>query len=230
MPKIGVEIRQGLVITVGDIIGRLVVREINKQRNGFSISVECSCSPGTIVNIQAGQIARGRRSCGCVPRGAAISETKRSTSSVGGASVTHRSEYLAYRNMLSRCLKENNPQYSDYGGRGITVCSRWIESFDSFLVDMGRKPAKDLTLERKNNNLGYSKENCIWASRHAQTRNERRNVNVTFNGETMCLEDWARRLGMSRQVLEYRIKRWGVEKALTIPLGQRGGRYRQIGD
>ena len=91
----------------------------------------------------------------------------------------NKKEYIAWSNMLSRCRNKNNPRYSDYGGRGITVCTRWL-FFDNFLEDMGVCSNPDLTLDRIDNNLGYTKENCVWNTRSKQQRNQRlRNTNTS---------------------------------------------------
>lgn len=76
--------------------------------------------------------------------------------------------------MISRCTKPNNPVFASYGGRGITVCNRWM-SFDNFLADMGVRP-DDLSINRIDNNLGYSPENCEWADSKAQNRNKRNTI------------------------------------------------------
>ena len=80
------------------------------------------------------------------------------------------SEYRAWQGMRGRCLNQNNKDWSYYGGRGITIGARW-DTFENFLVDMGRKPTKVHTLERKDGNLPYGKDNCIWATRQQQARN-----------------------------------------------------------
>lgn len=80
------------------------------------------------------------------------------------------SEYRSWQMMKNRCLNQNAQDYVYYGGRGIRVCDAW-EEFDLFLKDMGRKPSKDHTLDRLDNDLGYYKENCRWATRLEQARN-----------------------------------------------------------
>jgi len=103
--------------------------------------------------------------------------------------------------MRARCYIKSNKRYSEYGGRGITVCSRWLEyldGFSNFLEDMGYRPSPSHTLDRVNNNLGYSKENCRWTTRLEQTRNRR----VTLRDEDGTpLAEIADRLGVKYMAL-----------------------------
>jgi len=115
----------------------------------------------------------------------------------------------SYNTMMQRCYNENNPQYKDYGGRGIKVCERWLvnqknaQGFWNFVADMGTKP-KNTTLDRKDNNEGYTPENCHWSTRSQQQRNRRNNIVITHNGETMVAEDWAKKLGIHKSTLLFR--------------------------
>lgn len=84
-------------------------------------------------------------------------------------------EYRAWQNMKFRCLNPNSPQYVDYGGRGITIDARWVDSFANFYADMGARP-KEYSLERRNNDLPYSKDNCYWATSRQQAANRRKAV------------------------------------------------------
>ena len=104
--------------------------------------------------------------------------------------------------MRQRCRNPNNPYYKNYGARGIAICERWGK-FVNFLEDMGKQP-KGGTLERIDNNGNYEPQNCKWANRWEQTRNERKNIRITVGSETMILQDWADRLGIHEETL----RRW----------------------
>ena len=119
--------------------------------------------------------------------------------------------------MKSRCLHPSNKSYPEYGGRGITVCERWMR-FERFLADMGERP-EGKTLGRKDNNGPYSPENCEWQSYVEQNRNSRHNKHITFNGKTLIFTEWALRIGISKGGLRRRLKEWPLHKALTQPNG-----------
>jgi hypothetical protein len=96
--------------------------------------------------------------------------------------------------MKQRCSNPNDPAYKDYGARGITVCSRWVESYEAFMVDMGTRPA-GWSIERIENNGNYEPTNCKWAPMSVQQRNRRGNVLVALYGVEMILSDACRKLG-----------------------------------
>lgn len=91
--------------------------------------------------------------------------------------------------MLERCLNPETESYKNYGGRGITVCQRWLDSFDNFMEDLGPKKGRRLTIERINNNGNYEPLNCVWATYREQGRNKRNTIKVLFNGRTVALLD-----------------------------------------
>lgn len=135
--------------------------------------------------------------------------------------VTSHPLYDTWKRMVYRCTSPKATDYAYYGGRGIDVCERWRDSFDSFVADMGDRPP-GMTIERKNNSLGYSPTNCIWATRQTQSRNTRWNRMLTFRGETKCVGAWAEELGMDLGVICHRLDQcgWSVAQALTTPLQQ----------
>ena len=117
-------------------------------------------------------------------------------------------EYHTWESMLWRCKR--HPHYLKLG---ITVCERW-KSFEAFFEDMGRRPA-GTTLDRINGRLGYSPENCRWATHKQQSQNTSRNINLTYNGETKAISEWARTVGVNEKTISQRIERgYSVEEAL----------------
>jgi hypothetical protein len=134
-------------------------------------------------------------------------------------------EYLAWANMLRRCQNPNNPGYHNYGGRGILVCERW-KSYDNFLVDLGRKPSPEHTLDRVNNNGNYEPGNCVWQLWPEQCVNKRTNKLITIDGVTKCAKHWCRHFGVNYGTYLARVNRygWPVEPALKTPL-QRGRKF-----
>ena len=116
--------------------------------------------------------------------------------------------------MRDRCLNPRCKNYKEYGGRGITICKRWA-SFAKFLADMG-EVKRGLTLDRINNDKGYSPKNCRWATRAAQGLNKRNNIRITFRRVTLPLAEWSRRTGINEHTLHGRRARcWPVHRMLT---------------
>lgn len=187
----------------GQRFARLTVIERAPRVAGSRSRWRCACDCGreTVVekcNLRSGSI----RSCGCVARANKPSLRHGHTSSAGGHYTS--TTYKTWQSLIQRCTNPKSKSYADYGGRGIEVCDRWLESFDNFLYDMGEKPS-GVQIERKNNDGPYSLENCRWATVTLQARNRRSNV-LTLDmateiagrlehGETPA--SIARRLGVS---------------------------------
>lgn len=132
--------------------------------------------------------------------------------------------YWVHHAMMQRCYNPKNPQFRNYGGRGISVCDKW-QTFAGFFEDMGN-PAPKLTLERKNNNGNYEKENCSWATRHEQAHNRSSTNLIEIGGEKTSLSEWARRASISRGAIQKRYNKGlrGYEllqPAKIIPVSRR---------
>lgn len=206
-----------LEIRDGTRFGKLVVvgeSESRKSPSGQTkrrMMCKCDCGNETVsllTNLRKGHST----SCGCTQRAA------------GRGNRTHgysgTPTYRAWQDMIQRCHNPARPGYATYGARGIVVCQRWRDSFEAFLEDMGEVPSPSRSIDREDNDGNYEPGNCRWATRQEQSRNTTRNINLTHNGETACLAEWADRLGMSYGTLHSRLLTgWSVEDALTIPVG-----------
>ena len=123
--------------------------------------------------------------------------------------------------MIQRCTNSQEIAYCNYGAQGITVCKRWMK-FENFLKDMGKRPTQKHTIDRIDNDQGYCKSNCRWATKQEQARNTKRNHLLSYGDKTQCLIEWAEELDINYQTLAYRIySGWSTEKALTTPLRKR---------
>lgn len=174
----------------------------------------CKCDCGREKDVVSAGLCYGTTiSCGCAQRELA-----------SAASIIHGQYksrlYRIWESMLARCENQHNSHYENYGGRGITVCEEWHDfvNFMQWAVRMGYQ--ENLTIDRINVHEGYTPINCRWATMHEQSRNKRTNHNITYNGVTRCLTDWAATLGMSVSGLRRRINRYGgdIERAFATPV------------
>lgn len=136
------------------------------------------------------------------------------------------SEYHAWRMMLYRCRNPKSKDWPYYGGRGITVCERW-DSYENFLADMGRKSSPELELERKDNNKGYSPENCIWDTHKHQMSNRRelmgRYSKLLFSLDLpLSIKEACRTVGINYATFGFRVRRGGMSpmQALVTPVNK----------
>jgi hypothetical protein len=125
--------------------------------------------------------------------------------------------YNSWKGMMARCYNEGHMHFSSYGGRGIVVCDRWHD-FDCFAADMGERP-EGHSLDRINNDMGYSPENCRWATAKEQANNRRNNTVIEANGVEKTLSQWAEDLGTSASTISARINMgWSAEDAVSVPV------------
>lgn len=121
--------------------------------------------------------------------------------------------------IIQRTKNQNDPNYADYGERGITVCDEWLTFETFYLWAIQNGYAEGLTIDRIDNDKGYSPENCQWVTRKAQSYNRRSNHLLEYKGESKTIEEWAALFGMKRTTLTQRLKLgWSVEKALETPI------------
>lgn len=137
--------------------------------------------------------------------------------------------YNTWLNMVQRCTDPTRQNYPRYGGRGVTVCERWMD-VANFIADMGERPA-GFTLERIDNAKGYSPENCKWASTKEQALNKRQAHHLTLNGRTQTIREWADELHIKYSTLACRVDLygWSDEKALTTPVAKRSSNRQVVG-
>jgi hypothetical protein len=178
----------------------------------------CMCDCGGQVTVQAGNLRNGHTtSCGCLARETSA-QTCRNKTTHGGS---YHPLYNVWKGMIRRCTDQRCREYSYYGARGITVCDRWISSFESFCLDMGPRPLPSLSIERKNNNGNYEPANCKWGTDVEQANNRRSNTIVQYRGKSVTLMNAWREAGsiVGIDTAIRRISRlgWSPERAVETP-------------
>lgn len=140
----------------------------------------CECGNEKKIEIRNVEIGK-EKTCGCW----------RATSGNKKHNLSKTTEYITWVGAKQRCFNVANKVYPRYGGRGITMCQNWVDSFDNFIRDMGKKPSEDHSLDRIDNSKGYSKDNCRWANKKEQSRNRRGLSILNAYGTEMCLSEWS---------------------------------------
>lgn len=214
----------------GKKFGRLTAIEIVSRTQTYSrtgrlasvktlVSCECECgSSGTYSwnDMQTGHT----RSCGCLVIDMTV---ERSTKHGHARRGKVSREWIVWNLMNNRCHDPRDKSFERYGARGITVCHAWRkpDGFAAFYADMGPRPTGDYSLERVDNSLGYSPDNCIWADRITQGNNKRNNRHITWQGQTYTYAQLFRKLKIPHEdwsMCHSRLVRgWSVERMLTEP-------------
>jgi len=190
-------------IAPGERFGKLLVLRFAYRTAKSEAYYHVRCDCGDELQVAQKHLRGGVRSCRACGR------------------TTHgmvkAPEYSVWHNMRRRCAEPSSASYAYYGARGIAVCERWA-SFENFFADMGPRPSPEHTIDRKDSGGNYEPGNCRWATRGEQARNRSDNRLLTFGDETLCLSDWATRLGIAPDTIDGRLRRgWPVERAVTEP-------------
>lgn len=169
---------------------------------------ECMCDCGNVTFVTTNNLRKpsGTKSCGC-----ALIDHLIRTNRTHGMSGTPT--HVSWRKMLERCNDAKNNEFARYGGRGIAVCERWL-TFENFFADMGERP-QGKTVDRKDNNQGYTPENCVWSDSFEQQRNTRKAVIVEFHGAEARLVDLCAHSGLPYSTVYQRWSR-GVRGAALV--------------
>lgn len=155
----------------------------------------CRCDCGSEKFVRAASLLRQKsKSCGC------LRSEMYARMVTHGASNGRKAEYGVWQNMLNRCRNQNLPGYENYGGRGIKVCSRWLDNFENFFADMGPRTSSKHSLDRRDVNQGYFKKNCRWATAVEQVNNRRKIGRIDQFTEDELLTELDRRRAAANQI------------------------------
>lgn len=192
---------------------------------------KCLCDCGNYKCVEGSNLRNGYiKSCGCLLKeNKGNPNIKYSTKNKKHGDSTrnnHTRLYCVWQAMKSRCYNPNNKRYDKYGGRGIIVCDEWLHDYKAFKKWSYENGYNDQTdglhcsIDRIDNDKGYSPNNCRWVTMFVQANNTRRNHIIEYNGESHTLAEWSRIVGIDYKVLSSRINRynWPIEKALKTPV------------
>lgn len=207
----------------GQRFNKLVVVSFSHTVKGngrsYHTYYNCICDCGKTCIVQGTKLRNGHtQSCGCYRHERQIE-----------ANTKHNGRYsrlyIVWCNMKGRCYNPNDNRFSNYGGRGITVCEEWKDDFEQFrkwAEKSGYNPGAkrgECTLDRIDVNKEYSPANCRWVNNQVQANNKTTNRILNYKGETKTLSEWARRIGINADTLQSRLSHnWSIEKAIETPL------------
>jgi hypothetical protein len=202
----------------GDSFGRLTVLETLVRKGRQCLRCRCECGKEVIVDRYTAQSGRSN-SCGCLHRD--ITRAVHLKHGDARRSGQRAPEHNSWVCMVQRCTNPKEKAFHRYGGRGIHVCQEWIDSYEAFLAYVGRKPSRQHTIERIDNNGHYEPGNVKWATKKEQGNNTSTNRFLEFNGKRLTVAQWATEIGMDHEVLRARLRYgWSDEEALTMPVGR----------
>ena len=198
---------------IGQRFGKLTVKYLTEDKSHGEKHWMCVCDCGNNHVTTSSNLIHGTsKQCHkCAMKQAGMSNRIHGTEPI--------ELWRVYQNMKTRCINPKYCLYHRYGGRGITICDEWMNSFTSFrewAFKNGYKP--ELSLDRINNDGNYCPENCKWSTVIEQANNRRNNRMITINGETDTMANWSRRTGIPYWVIQKRLGcGWSENDAVTIP-------------
>lgn len=206
----------------GRKFGRLTATSWTGRRDRGALVWNFACDCGVSVERVGVEVVRGKvLSCGCYKTEINIRSLEQfarpariKSGTTHGMSQT-RTFYI-WSGMIQRCTNSKASGFEHYGGRGIKVCNRWLNSFEAFLADMGVQPV-GLQIDRIDNDGDYEPGNCRWVTCQVNMQNRRVSRAITHDGRTLNIKQWAAEIGLSHQAIAYRLRSgWSVSDALTI--------------
>jgi hypothetical protein len=184
----------------GSVFTRWTVIDYSGRNRAGHKMYQCRCQCGTVKDVVIYDLIRGAsKSCGCL---SVDFHTNRLTTH----NLYRSPEYNSWAAMKQRCLNHHADNFKFYGGRGVSVCDRWL-SFENFYSDMGPKPSSEYTIERIDNLGNYEPSNCKWADKKEQGANKISCYYITYDGVTDTITGWSRRLGLCEGAISQRIRR-----------------------
>ena len=211
----------------GRRFGRLtVVRSDGQRKPKGNYYWLCRCECGAEKAVKNSHLMDGTTvSCGCFSREQCGHRFRGKTSHNRKHGLSGTPTYVSWKCMRERCSNQGHPDYWRYGGMGVAVCPEW-DSFEQFHSDMGDRPP-GMTINRKDNSLGYCKSNCEWATQEEQHINRSITVYLSHGGETKPMKEWADRAGVSLKTYSSRRRLgWSDSEIVTTPVQHRGGAVR----
>lgn len=198
----------GKLINISNFVfGRLtVIDKAGKDKFGHIIW-KCKCECGNTTNVLVDNLLRGLiKSCSCLRTEELENRATHGFTKGSTKGIKVLSEHRSWSSMKGRCYNPKNKKYSRYGGRGITVCNRWIKSFENFIADMGMKPTPNLSIDRINNDGNYEPSNCRWATKKEQSNNRSTNRWLEYKGERKVISEWALFFKVSDSAINEKLK------------------------
>jgi len=199
------------------VIDKLPTNVVDTGRSkNWTKMMLCRCDCGVEIHVSFNHIRSGNtKSCGCYKK-VATGDRKRTHG------LSRSVEYSTWCKMKDRCYNMGIKDYKWYGAVGITVCKRWLISFENFLKDMGKRPSDKHSIERRNSKKNYTPINCYWGTTKEQSRNQSRTIRVKYNGEKIPLITLCERLNRPTSLVRSRLRAgWDLQSALHLPIQKR---------